>query len=251
MTTSADYLADARLVADAILYEGYLLYPYRSSAGKNQSRFQFGVLMPAGYRAVDDCEPSASQTECLLECPVDAEVTVAVRFLHLQRRAAEEADGAGGFRPVASLRAGQHRPAGGVDTGGGLRRGPLRRVGQRQESAAGHVDQRVGGDQRQPQPVRPVPQRAVGLGVVLDHQPQPQPAVGPGQRLGRQPDQPRQRRLPPDQPAQQLPAITGEQLGRLAAGHLEPGVHAACQQRGDRDRQLPLALGRLIPGGDY
>ena len=103
MTTSADYLADARLVADAILYEGYLLYPYRSSAGKNQSRFQFGVLMPAGYRAVDDCEPSASQTECLLECPVDAEVTVAVRFLHLQRRAAEEADGAGGFRPVASL----------------------------------------------------------------------------------------------------------------------------------------------------
>ncbi|HEY6279674.1 MAG TPA: hypothetical protein VIX86_25480 [Streptosporangiaceae bacterium] len=104
MTTSAGYLADARLVADAILYEGYLLYPYRGSARKNQSRFQFGVLMPPGYRAVDDCEPSASQTECLLECPPDADVTVVVRFLHLQRRTAEEADGTGGFRPVASLR---------------------------------------------------------------------------------------------------------------------------------------------------
>jgi hypothetical protein len=103
VTASADYLADARLVADAILYEGYLLYPYRSSARKNQSRFQFGVLMPPGYRAIDDCEPSTSQTECLLECPADAEVTVVVRFLHLQRRTAEEADGAGGFRPVASL----------------------------------------------------------------------------------------------------------------------------------------------------
>jgi hypothetical protein len=103
MTASADYLADARLVADAILYEGYLLYPYRGSARKNQSRFQFGVLMPPGYHAVDDCEPSASQTECLLECPADAEVTVLVRFLHLQRRTAEAADGAGGFSPVASL----------------------------------------------------------------------------------------------------------------------------------------------------
>jgi hypothetical protein len=103
MTASADYLAGARLVADAILYEGYLLYPYRGSAGKNQSRFQFGVLMPPGYRAVDDCEPSASQTECLLECPAEAEVTVLVRFLHLQRRTVEEADGAGGFHPVASL----------------------------------------------------------------------------------------------------------------------------------------------------
>jgi hypothetical protein len=100
---SADDLAAARLVADAILYEGYLLYPYRGSARKNQSRFQFGVLMPPGYRAVDECEPSASQTECLLECPADAEVTVLVRFLHLQRRTVEEADGAGGFRPVASL----------------------------------------------------------------------------------------------------------------------------------------------------
>jgi hypothetical protein len=105
VTSSSPFLADARQVADAILYEGYLLYPYRSSAAKNQSRFQFGVLMPPAYRAVDDCEPSASLTECLLECPEDASVTVFARFLHLQRRQAETAgDGPGGFRAAASVR---------------------------------------------------------------------------------------------------------------------------------------------------
>jgi hypothetical protein len=81
-----DYLAHATQVANAVLYEGYLLYPYRQTAQKNRSRFQFGVLMPPAYRDVDDCEPSASQTECLLECPDDAQVEVLVRFLHFQRR---------------------------------------------------------------------------------------------------------------------------------------------------------------------
>ena len=41
-------LALARLAADAVLYEGYLLYPYRSTAAKNQVRWQFGVLGPPG-----------------------------------------------------------------------------------------------------------------------------------------------------------------------------------------------------------
>jgi hypothetical protein len=104
VSASPEFLADARQVADAILYEGYLLYPYRGSARKNQSRFQFGVLMPPAYRDVDDCEPSVSQTECLLECPEDAAVTVFARFLHLQRRQVEAKDGPGGFRAVPSVR---------------------------------------------------------------------------------------------------------------------------------------------------
>ena len=103
MTTAEEFLADARRVADAILYEGYLLYPYRGSARKNQSRFQFGVLMPPAYRDADASEPSASQTECLLEAPDDASVTVIARFLHLQRRQVEVTNGAGGYRPVASV----------------------------------------------------------------------------------------------------------------------------------------------------
>ena len=55
-------------VADAVLYEGYVLYPYRASAQKNQLRWQFGVLVPPAYadadrlRAVGRCAPSASST---------------------------------------------------------------------------------------------------------------------------------------------------------------------------------------------
>jgi hypothetical protein len=105
MNLTSEHAGHARAVADAILYEGYLLYPYRQSARKNQARFQFGVLMPPAYAAVDDSEPSASQTECLVECPDDARVEIAVRFLHVQRRTVEEvAAGTGELREVPALR---------------------------------------------------------------------------------------------------------------------------------------------------
>ncbi len=91
MRLDSAHLRHARQVADAILYEGYLLYPYRGSAQKNQSRFQFGVLVPPAWAAVDECERTASQTECLVECPDDAEVLVTVRFLQMQRRSVQAA----------------------------------------------------------------------------------------------------------------------------------------------------------------
>jgi hypothetical protein len=102
----------ARRVADAILFEGYLLYPYRASAQKNQERFQFGVLMPPAYRSVDEHEPSATQTECLLEGPADARITVLARFLQLQRRTVHAGSPADGFAPVGSLQVGdtEHVP---------------------------------------------------------------------------------------------------------------------------------------------
>ena len=37
-----------RAVADAVLYEGYLLYPYRATSDRNRSRWQFGVIGPPG-----------------------------------------------------------------------------------------------------------------------------------------------------------------------------------------------------------
>jgi hypothetical protein len=91
VTLSSPHAAPALTVADAILYEGYLLYPYRQSSRKNQARFQFGVLMPPAYAAVDDCEPSAAQTECLAEARDDARVQILVRFLHVQRRSVQQA----------------------------------------------------------------------------------------------------------------------------------------------------------------
>ncbi len=98
------HLEHARRVADAILYEGYLLYPYRGSAQKNRARFQFGVLVPPVYAAADESELSASQTECLLECPDDAEVRVLVRFLHLQQRTVQAiSPESGELREVSAL----------------------------------------------------------------------------------------------------------------------------------------------------
>ncbi|MCW2945212.1 MAG: hypothetical protein JWR24_1929 [Actinoallomurus sp.] len=77
----------ARKVADAVLYEGYLLYPYRASAVKNQVRWQFGVFVPPGFTATE--ESSACRTECLIE---GGEVLhVRSRFLHVQERTAEGA----------------------------------------------------------------------------------------------------------------------------------------------------------------
>ncbi|GAB3824190.1 hypothetical protein [Kribbella italica] len=77
-------------VADAVLFEGYVLYPYRASDGKNRVRWQFGVLMPPGY--ADPSERSWSQTDCLLDGS-EAVVTVRLRFLQAQRRTVLDAAG--------------------------------------------------------------------------------------------------------------------------------------------------------------
>jgi len=79
-------LDGVRRIADAVLYEGYILYPYRASAQKNRSRWQFGVLMPPGYAAVDPSESSALRAECVFEHAGQPAVEVTVRFLQVQRR---------------------------------------------------------------------------------------------------------------------------------------------------------------------
>ena len=65
-------LTAARQVADAVLYEGYLLYPYRASSSKNQVRWQFGVLGPDGAAAAGVGEEPAMSAEVLLEPRPDA-----------------------------------------------------------------------------------------------------------------------------------------------------------------------------------
>jgi hypothetical protein len=97
MTLDPAHVEHARKVADAVLYEGYLLYPYRQTAQKNQARFQFGVLMPPAYLAADDSERSASLTECLAECADDARVEICVRYLQLRQRTVQAATPGGGM----------------------------------------------------------------------------------------------------------------------------------------------------------
>lgn len=97
----------ARAVADAVLYEGYLLYPYRASSQKNQSRWQFGILGPPGAAAAGLGEEPEMFAECLLQPRGHASVDVCARFLRLQRRVVERADSTGltstGFIPVDEL----------------------------------------------------------------------------------------------------------------------------------------------------
>ena len=95
----------ARTVADAVLYEGYLLYPYRATATKNQVRWQFGVLGPPGASTRGVGEEPDMHAECLVEAKDGARVTVHLRFLQLQARGVEQPDpdSPGRFTPVTRL----------------------------------------------------------------------------------------------------------------------------------------------------
>jgi hypothetical protein len=71
-------------IARAVLYEGYLLYPYRQSALKNQQRWNFGVLYPPAWAANQTgSDRSFFQMECLATCGANTTVDVSVRFLQL------------------------------------------------------------------------------------------------------------------------------------------------------------------------
>lgn len=108
----------ALAVADAILYEGYVLYPYRRSSAKNRVRWQFGVLTPRTWaegRRLDHSGVAGSaegwwqRTECLLAPrrePRDAVVRCRLRFLQVVNRSVEERRPGGGHRATEELAAG-------------------------------------------------------------------------------------------------------------------------------------------------
>ena len=74
-------------IAAAILYEGYILYPYRPTAIKNRQRWNFGTLYPRVYaQAQRPEEPYRLVAECLVEPEPAATLDVRLRFLQLLRR---------------------------------------------------------------------------------------------------------------------------------------------------------------------
>ncbi len=74
-------------IAAAILYEGYILYPYRPSAIKNRQRWNFGTLYPRVYaQAQRPEEPYRLVAECLVESDAEATLDVRLRFLQLLRQ---------------------------------------------------------------------------------------------------------------------------------------------------------------------
>lgn len=75
-------------IANAVLYEGYLLYPYRPST-KNRQRWTFGGLYPEAFcQAQTGADASFNQTECVLRGSRDTRLDVTARFLQLTERTA-------------------------------------------------------------------------------------------------------------------------------------------------------------------
>jgi hypothetical protein len=97
----------AKKIAEAVLYEGYLLWPYRRSSRKNQQRWTFGGVYPREYsvaRGEDD--PWIMQTQCLARGDEKTTIEVNVRFLHVvERKVAIKTDE--GLQPVDELRVGE------------------------------------------------------------------------------------------------------------------------------------------------
>ncbi len=101
-------------IVQAVLYEGYLLYPYRPST-KSRQRWTFGGLYPPAYIETNPgADNSLMQTQCLFVGTHVTDIAVKVRFLHLLARNVEKADphAPQGFTPVASLEVNgkQHDP---------------------------------------------------------------------------------------------------------------------------------------------
>jgi hypothetical protein len=98
-------------IAEAVLYEGYMLYPYRPSSVKNQQRWNFGVLCPISYSAQQQgTERDTMQTEILVRGNSGTRLAVKVRFLQIIRRSIGKL-----HVPVTSLLPGTEPPFDYVD----------------------------------------------------------------------------------------------------------------------------------------
>ena len=105
-------------IANAVLYEGYILYPYRPSV-KNRQRWTFGGLYPRSYsEAQTGPDAWTMQSQCLVRGDRSTRLTARARFLHLQDRTVGEltpplaelpGDTEPDYRPVESLLVGERR----------------------------------------------------------------------------------------------------------------------------------------------
>src|SRR5512138_1390739 len=108
---SAGRAGRAEAIAQAVLYEGYILYPYRPSSTKNRQRWTFGGIFPRSYsEAQGGSDAWRQQTQCLVRIGPNARLDASVRFLHLVSRQIYELDRPrdpeSGRRPVQAMRVG-------------------------------------------------------------------------------------------------------------------------------------------------
>ncbi|MGP3935196.1 hypothetical protein [Nonomuraea sp. KM88] len=91
-----------RQIAQAVLYEGYLLWPYRESSLKNRHRWTIGGVHPEAYGRAHEGNRWLMRTECLVEAEPGDTVDLCVRFLHVVTR--EPVAGGPGRRPGEEAR---------------------------------------------------------------------------------------------------------------------------------------------------
>jgi hydrogenase maturation protease len=105
-------------IAQATLYEGYILYPYRPSV-KNHQRWTFGGIYPQSWSdAQKGTDPHVMRTEVPVAGTANGSLHVIIRFLHLVDRTVGEfplplselpVGGMPDFRLVRSLEIGDTR----------------------------------------------------------------------------------------------------------------------------------------------
>lgn len=96
-------------IAETVLYEGYLLWPYRRSAKKNHKRWTLGGVYPRGFSEAGHADdPWCMQTECLVLGTAPF-VHVTVRFLHIVERQVMRKMPDGSFEAVDMLHIGASR----------------------------------------------------------------------------------------------------------------------------------------------
>ena len=94
-------------IARAVLYEGYILYPYRPSAIKNRQRWTFGGVFPRAYAESEGGDPWHMQTQCLLRGDPGTMVEARVRFLQIVMRDVYKLDPPRGDLPQMREAAGE------------------------------------------------------------------------------------------------------------------------------------------------
>jgi hypothetical protein len=92
----------AQAIADAVLLEGYVLYPYRHSSAKNRYRWTFGVLAPRAWSEPGGCEPWWLEAQVLVASDAPR-LRARLRFLHVVDRRVEAASPSGELHRVERL----------------------------------------------------------------------------------------------------------------------------------------------------
>jgi hypothetical protein len=82
-----------RQIADEMLYEGYLLWPYQRPSTSDEQRRMFGCVLPRQWSDAHPTERSTIGTECLVD-GAGARVEVRARFLQVVQRQVLDSRGA-------------------------------------------------------------------------------------------------------------------------------------------------------------